>query len=306
MFTQEIKRSRSKRPLVIALISIAVIGAMVLLVPFPRAVKSTFKLEPVSSTELVAPRAGTIVEVTAADGSRVERGATIAKYDTADAEKKLKEIEAQLDAAQKKLKAGAKAGGKAQAALTKATAADKAARAALEKAEKAAKGKKTPAVAAAQKKADAAAAALQKAKDAAGPSGPELEKAIASMNEQLTALKAELASPTLLASASGELSGLTLKKGDAVAANAKVGRIDDTTKLKAVVKVPAGEKVTKGQQVELLLDSGRKLLLFDADAADGVAAAEFQNAKGDLKNGLEGAAEIAGEQQSLLGRLTSK
>lgn len=306
MFTQEIKRSRSKRPLVIALVMVVVVGAMVLLVPFPRTVKSTFKLEPIATTDVVALRAGTIVEVVAAEGSRIERGATIAKYDTADAEKKLKDLEAQLEAAQKKLKAAGAKGNKAQAAVTKAEAAAKAAQLALEKAEKAAKGKKTPALAAAQKKADAAAAALKKAKDAAGPSAADLEKEIASTNDAITALKAEIAAPTLVAPASGQLSGLTLKKGDAVEKDAKVARVDDTSKLKAVVKVPAGEPVTKGQQVELVLEGGKKLLLFDADAAGGSASAEFQNAKGELKSGLEGEAEIAGEQRSLLSRSLSR
>lgn len=301
MFTGEIKRARSKRPLVIGLVFFIVVVGLILVVPMPHTVRSTFVLAPVSTVDVLAPRDGTIGELASTTGAVVVKGALIAKYDVTEAEKKLPELEKALAALEKQ--APAKPNPKAKAALAKAQAALKTADAALEKAKKAAKGKKTPALAAAEKKQKAAAAAVEKAQLApAGLSREELEKQVAAAKEAVAAVKAELGAASILAPASGVLTILELEKGKAVAKDAKLAKVEDTSKLKAVVKVPAGEAVVKGQGVELLLPTGTKRVLFDAEAKDDVAEAEFDNAKGEWTAGAKGDADIEGTQRPIVSR----
>lgn len=300
MFTGEIQRSRSKRPLVIGAVFVVIVVAIVLLLPMPRTLKSTFVLVPFASVEVTAPRDGTIAEVVSPTGTTVARGAVIAKLDTSELDQQVAALEKQ--AATLEQQKAAKPNPKAKAAVTKAEGALKAATAALEKATKAAKGKKTPALAAAEKKKAAAEAALEKARAAAGPAGDEAGKLLTGVQEQLAALKKQLAEAVVLAPGSGLLSVSGLDKGASVKAGAKLGTVDDVSKLKARVKEPAGEPLKKGQAVELVLSSGKRRVLFDADGKDGVADAEFDNTKAPLAVGLTGEAEIEGEQRSLVSR----
>lgn len=299
MFTGEIERSRSKRPLVIGLVFVVVVVGLLLVVPMPHTVKSTFVLAPVSSVDVVAPRDGSIAEVAFTNGAVVATGALIAKYDVAEAEKKLPGLEQQLAALAKQTPARPNA--RAKAALAKAAAALEKAEAAFEKAKKAAKGKNTAALRSAEKKKVAAAAALEKLQGSA-LSKEELEKQLAAAKEAVEAAKAEVASASILAPASGVLSLLALEKGKAVSKGAKLAVVADTTKLKAMVKVPAGEVVVKGQGVSLVLPSGDKRVLFDADAKDDLAEAEFDNSKGLFTLGANGEANIEGTQRSLVSR----
>ena len=72
--------------------------------------------------------------------------------------------------------------------------------------------------------------------------------------------------------------------------------------MKALVKVPAGEVVLKGQGVELALPGGNKRVLFDSDAKGDLAEAEFDNAKGEFTVGARGEANIEGTQRSLVSK----
>jgi multidrug resistance efflux pump len=300
MFTGEIQRSRSKRPLVIGLVFLVLVVGLVLIVPMPHTVESTFVLAPLSTVELTAPRDGTIAELTSTTGATVARGSIIARYDVAEAEKKVGELEHQLEALSKQT--ATKPNPKAKAAVTKAEAALKAADAAMEKATKAAKGKPAPALAAAEKKQKAAAATLEKARTAVGLTAEELEQQVTAKKESLAAAKAEVASGSLLAPASGVLTLVGLEKGRPVTTGAKLAMVEDISKLKALVKVPAGEAVLKGMGVELALPKGKKRVLFDADAKGEVAEAEFDNASGELTVGIRGDAHIEGTQRSLVSR----
>ena len=301
MFTGEIQRARSKRPLVIGLISFIVVVGLVLVVPMPHTVKSTFVLAPLNTVELTAPREGTLGELAATTGSVVARGALIAKYDVSEAEKKVPELEAQLAALEKQKPS--KPNPKAKAALARAAAALKAADAVRAKATKAAGGKKTPALTAAEKKQKAAAAAVEKANAApAGLSKEALEKQVTAAKEALTAAKAELATASILAPAAGVLTLIDLEKGKHLAKDARIAVVEDVSKLKALVKVPAGEVVLKGQGVELALPGGKKRVLFDSDAKGALAEAEFDNAKGEFSVGARGEANIEGTQRSLVSK----
>ena len=279
---------------------ILVVG-LVLIVPMPRTVKSTFVLAPGSSVELTAPRDGTISEVSSTTGAIVAKGSIIAKFDVSEAEKKIPVLELQISIMEKPaVRANPKV---AKAAVVKAEAALKAAEAAVAKAKKAAKAKKTtPAMVAAEKKRVAAAAEVEKARAAVGMSREEVDKLLAADKVELAAAKAVVATGSLLAPGSGVLTLVDLEKGRAVAKGARIAVVEETARLKAMVKVPAGEEVLKGQGVELVLPSGGKRVLFDADARNDVAEAEFDNARGEFTVGLRGDANIEGTQRSLVSR----
>ena len=300
MFTGEIRRARSKRPYYIALGFFVLIVAIVLVVPMPFTVKSTFELVPVTTVDVTAPRDGTIGEVVVAPGGVVARGAVIAKYDVAAAEQQVANLEKEV--AKLENAPVARPNPKAKAAVAKAEAALKAADAALDKAKTIAKGQKTPPLAAATKKQEAAAAALEKARAALGLSKEEREQQLTAAKAALETAKAEVASANVYAPASGTLKVAGLEKGKPVTKDAKVGVVEDTSKMKAIVKVPAGETVVKGQGVELILPQGKWRVLFDADAKGDLAEAMFDNAKGEFASGAKGEANIEGTQRSIVSR----
>jgi multidrug efflux pump subunit AcrA (membrane-fusion protein) len=291
MFTGEIQRSRSKRPFVIAAVFVVLVVGLVLIVPMPHAVESTFVLAPITTIELTAPRDGTIAEVTSTTGAVVAKGSTIAKYDVTEAEKKVAELEKQLAELDKV--APTKPNPKAKAAVLKAELALKAAQAAVEKAPAA---KKAPL----EKKQQAAASALEKAQAAIGLTAEERETQLTAAKEALREARGLVASGTILAPASGVLTVVGLERGRAVTTGAKLAVVEDISKLRAMVKVPAGEPVTKGMGVELELPKGKKRVLFDADAKGDVAEAEFDNASGELSVGVHGEAHIEGAQRSIV------
>jgi multidrug resistance efflux pump len=306
MFTGEIQRSRSKKPFVIGGALALLVVAVVLFLPFPRTVKSTFTLQGATSTEAKATCAGKVLEVVSASGKSVSSGDALLKLDASAAEKQAADAQAKLDALSKLKPANAKDAAKGQADVKKAEAAYEAAAKALEAAREKAKDKKTPALAKAEKKEKAAAAALDKAKAKARPGEEELKAQVAEAQKQLAAAKAEVDSCTIKAPAPGVVVGLRVAKGAEVQKNDVVALIASTAKLKAVVEEPANQKLRKGMALELVLDSGRKKLLFDDDAKDGKAVAEFDNAKGELQPGMGGPAEIAGDDTNLLSTLLGK
>jgi multidrug resistance efflux pump len=293
MFTGEIKRARSKRPLVMGLIFFILVVGLVLIVPMPHTVPSTFVLAPVNTVELTAPHDGTIAELTSTTGAIVAKGSIIAKFDVSEAEKKVPELEKQVDALGKQTPA--KPNPKVKAAIVKAEAALKAAQTAVDKAPRTKK-------AAAEKKKETAAAALEKAKKSTGLTAEELEAQLTTAKDALAAAKAQVAAGSIFAPASGVLTLIELEKGRAITSGAKIAVVEDTSKLKAMVKIPAGEAVLKGQGVELVLPAGKRRVLFDGDAKGDVAEAEFDNAKGELTVGVRGDANIEGTQRSLVSR----
>lgn len=299
MFTGEIRRARSKRPLVIGLIFVAVVIAVVALVPMPHPVPTTFTLVPSNTVEVLALRDGVIAEVVTVDGSMVAKGTVIAKFDVSEAEQQLPEVEQKLAALEQRKAGGGKVSPAAKAALAKAEGALKAAKTALEKATKAGKGKETPAMAAAQKKVDAAQASVDKAQAGVGPTGEALDQAITAAQAEVAALKAQLAEKTLVSPGTGLLF-LALEKGANLKKDAKLGEVKETSKLRAVVKVPAGEKTGKGMAVELTLGGAKRRVMLSGPATGETAEAELDNAKGEFKLGTSGEAVLEGEQRSLL------
>lgn len=306
MFTGEIQRSRSKKPFVIGGLLLLLVVAVVLFMPFPRTVKSTFVLAGGTSTEVKAGRAGKVAEVVSASGKAVATGAPLLKLEGGDADARVTELTAKLDALAKAKPASAKEATKSAGDVKKAEGALKAAEKALESAQAKAKGKKTPAVAKAEKKAKAAADALEKAKSRVKLSEADLKAQKDETEKALAAAKAEVDAATITAPVFGFVAGLRIAKGAEVAQNDVVALIEGTSKLKAIVEEPANQKLRKGMQIELLLDSGRKKLLIDEDAKNGKGVAEFDNAKGDLQPGLGGAVEISGDDTNLLNTLLGK
>lgn len=306
MFTGEIQRSRSKKPFVIGGVLLLVVAAVALFMPFPRTVKSTFTLAGGTSTEVKAGKAGKVLEVVSASGKSVATGAPLLKLEGGDADQRVTELTAKLDALSKTKPAPAKEAAKSAAEVKKAGAALKAAEKALAAAEAKAKGKKTPAVTKAEKKLKAATDALEKVKARARPGEAELKAQTEETQKALDAAKAEAAAATITAPVPGFVAGLRLAKGADVAKDDVVALIEGSAKLKAIVEEPAGQPLRKGMHVELLLDSGRKKLELDEDAKNGKAVAAFDNAKGELQPGLGGAVEISGDDTNLLNTLLGK
>lgn len=286
MFTGEIQRSRSKAPLITGLLVLVVILLIVLLVPMPHAISTTFTLEPESSTPLAAPRAGTIAEVLITDGATIGKGTPIAKYDVAAAEAELATARDRLALADRKLTPAM------TTALKKSDAALKAATAALKKAPRAKKD-------AAQKKVDAAQAAYEKAQAAIPPQPEELE----TLKARIAELEKQVAEGTITAPAEGKLTLSGLTRGAAVEANAKLGKIENVSRLTAVLPVPAGETVEKGLRAELELSTGKRKVPLEGPAEDGKVTALVDNEKNELAAGATGKASIEGKQRSLLGAL---
>ena len=302
MFTGEIRRARSKRPLVIAVTFAVVVVAIVLLVPLPHPLPSTYTLLPAATLDVTAPRDAVVTEVSTADASQVGKGMVLAKFDVSDAEKRLPEAKALLADLEER-KAGKKKPTAAQlTAVKKAEAARVAASVAVEKLEK--KGVTGAKLNGAKTKLELSEQALEKAKLALGPAANQLDAALEAAKQDVATLEAQLAAPTLLASGSGllELKGLT--KGQHVKAGEVLAVIKDVAKLKAQVKVPAGEAIVKGQAVELTLEGSKKRFVFEGPAMGDLAWAEVDNKAGAWRPGMSGEAVIDGTQRSLLSTWT--
>ena len=295
---------RSKRPLVVIVTFFGVVlGLSALLVPRPHTVKSSYRLTPASTLTLLAQREGVIGEVSFANGAVVTRGALIATYDVSALEKKLPVLEQQLATLEKRQPETPN--WKARAALAKQERALKAADAALDRAQKAAKGERTPALRAAEKDQKVAAAAVVRATPpfGSGLTRRELDKKLAETKEAIASAKAAIASSSILAPASGVITLLALEKGKTVARDATIATVEDTGKLKAVVKVPPGEAVLKGMAVVLTLPSGgSQRAIFESDATGDSAVAQLDNASGALSAGAQGDADIEGTERPLVSR----
>lgn len=278
----------SGRSVVIALVLILILGAVALFVPMPRTVTSSFTLEPHAKLDVTAPREGAFSEVTAA--GMVNKGAVLAKYDLAPLEARKVEIEKQIAALTKQLQAPPNPN--AAGNFVKAQSALKAAQVALTKA----KPKKK---AAAQKKVKAAELALEKATAALPKPASDFEKPLQELNVVLDSVTTQLAQSTVVAPVTGVFAP-AIEVGKTVLVGASVGSVEDSSKLKAVVKQPEGETIKRGDAVVLLLPKAKKRVAFDGDAKNGFAEAMFDNAKGDLKAGATGTAELEGAPQPLV------
>ncbi|PZR08079.1 MAG: hypothetical protein DI536_25950 [Archangium gephyra] len=277
-----------RRSIVVALVLVLILGAVVLFVPLPRTVTSSFTLVPHAKVEVTAPREGAFSEVTAA--GMVNKGAVLATYDLAPLEARKQDIEKQIASLTKQLQAPPNPN--AATNLVKAQAALKTAQTALAKA----KGKKKVAAA---KKVKAAEVAVEKAKAALPKPAFELEKPLQELNVVLESVNSQLAQPTIVAPVAGAFTP-AIEVGKTVTAGASVGAVEDSSKLKAVVKQPDGEVIKRGQVVTLVLPRGKKRVAFDGDAKGGLAEAMFDNAKGDLKPGVTGTAELEGEPRAMV------
>lgn len=303
MPTGETQRSRSKRPLVITLFALILVMSALLAVPLPHTVKSSYVLTPAGTFTLLAQHDGVIGEVNSQSGAVVTRGAIIARYDVVALEEKLPVLEQQLATFEKRQPG--KPDFKARAALAKLQRALKSADAALEKARKVANGKKTSALTAAEKQQKTAAAAVVRATPPLGTglTQRELEKKIAETKEAIASARSFIASADIIAPASGVITLTALEKGKPVAMDAKIATVEDTGRLKALVKVPSGEAVLKGMGVVLTLPGGgTQRTIFEADARGDVAEAQLNNAKGELAAGAQGDADIEATERSLVWR----
>lgn len=294
---------RSKRPLVVITLIGIILVLSALLVPRAHTVKSSYKLRPASTLTLLAQHDGVIGEVNALNGAVVTRGALIATYDVSALEKKLPLLEQQLATLEKQQPQTPN--WKARAALAKAERALKAADAALDKARKAANGKTTPALRAAERDQKTAATAVTRATPpfGSGLTRRELDKKLAETKEAIVSAKAAIASASILAPASGVITLVALEQGKPVARDATIATVEDTGKLKAVVKVPPGEEVHKGMAVVLTLPSGEsQRAIFDTDATGDFAEAQLDNTTGALTAGAQGDADIEAAERSLVSR----
>ncbi|MDP2275633.1 MAG: HlyD family efflux transporter periplasmic adaptor subunit [Archangium sp.] len=131
----------------------------------------------------------------------------------------------------------------------------------------------------------------------------ELERKIAETKEAIASARSFIASANIIAPASGVITLTALEKGKPVARDAKIATVEDTGKIKAIVKVPSGEAVLKGMGVVLTLPSGgTQRTLFGADARGDVAEAQLNNARGGLAAGVQGDADIEATERALVWR----
>jgi multidrug resistance efflux pump len=297
---------KSKKGLVIGALAVAAMGGL-LIAPMPHTATAPFTLVPRAVTPVALSRSGTLSAVSVNEGQWVDKGATLAKWDTTAAQKKIVVLQAKLAEVQKKNKAGAATAKKlqdAQGKLDKASAAQSKAQADLDKL-KASKAKK-PAIAKAEKKAAAAKAAVAAAqKIVAGltvPLAPAIQGEVTMIEGELERAKFESTDLLVVANADGFVQGLAAKPGQPAEAGAVIARLEDSRTLKVVITVPRGESLAVGTPVQLKV--GTVAAKAVVEKVDGTSAeAPLDNAKGGFKGGATGESSFAGVSKSLLGRL---
>jgi len=279
-------------------------------VPFPHRVRAKVTFLPINQADVTVPHPGTLKELPTV-GQWVTKGQALARFDTAPLEKRLKELDAEIAAADKKAKAPGPLPRKAADLKAKAQKADalaKAAQADVDKLTAKLKGKPSPALAKAQKKAQllkGAADAAQKAADAAAPTAPEAAKEeLVKLNAEKDRLKADLAASAVLAPQGGEVVAVTAKAGEAMAAGAPVAKLSDTSSLIVVIHVsPADAKTIKqGSDADLKVGPVSQKLRIERVESDS-AQATLRNEKGSFKLNTDAEAELAGESKSIFGRM---
>lgn len=274
MFENHTQRRKSKLPLVVSLIALVVVAAIVLFVPWPHTVKSTFTLEPASTTSVMAPRAGQLTEVKVKEGDVVKKGDVLATYDTAAAAALQQDLEAQLAELQKKADA---------TGLT----------AALDRVKRAEEQPASP------DDLDRAHEALTRLEQK--PAVAELAAQLTSVQDSLTRAQAEQQETSIVAPASGTVAKLSATASASVTEGQALAIVEETERIKAVVSVPAGETVAPGQVMTLELPNAEKRRVRLEDGpADGKVEAVLENPTGELEVGTSGVARIEGQNRSIL------
>jgi multidrug efflux pump subunit AcrA (membrane-fusion protein) len=171
-----------------------------------------------------------------------------------------------------------------------------------------AKGKK-PAIAKAEKKlarATRAALAARKAfvKVSGGDDPEQLKLEVAALQQQVESLTADLAVAEVKAPQAGTVTGLMAKPGAALAKDAAVLRLEVVRTIAVDLEVTQSDaRVLKvGQEVSVKL-GGKKFAGKLSEVSATSVVATVDNAKGELKSGVEGTATIAGGARSAMGRL---
>jgi|GEM_PF-1743462 len=297
---------KSRKGLIAAVVAVVAVGGLVV-APMPHTATAPCTLVPKQVTPVTVARAGTLAAVTVTEGQWVDKGTTIAKWDTAAAVKKVAALEARIAEVQKKNKAsaaGAKKLADAQGKLDKALAAQSKAQAEVDKL-KASKAKRAV-VAKAEKKAAAAGKAVAAAQKPVAaltvPASKEIQGEVAMLEGELQRAKLESTEVSVVASADGFVKKLSVKPGAAVEANAVLAQLEDSRTLKVVVAVPRGEKLQVGDALQLKV--GTVVAKAVVDKVEGASAeAPLDNTKGGFQGGATGETRFAGASKSLLGRL---
>ena len=273
MFEQHTRRANSKTPLIAGVIALVVVAAIVLFVPWPHTVKSTFTIEPASTSAVMAPRAGQLAEVKVKSGDVVKKGDVLATYDTTEAVERQGALETQLAELQKQADA---------VGLT----------AAMDRVKRA---EEQPASAADLDRAHEALTRLE-----SKPQVAELAAQLTQAKDALTAVQEEQQQVNIIAPASGTVAELTAVPAGALTAGQSLAVIEETERVKAVVAVPAGETVKPGQVMTLELPNAEKRRVKVEDAADGKVEATLENPEGTLAVGTSGPVKIEGLNRSIL------
>lgn len=297
---------KSRKGLIALAVAVAAIVGLAV-APMPRTATAPCTLVPKLVTPVTVARAGTLAEVKVTEGQWVDKGTTIAKWETAVAAKKIAALETRLAEVQKKNKAsavGARKLADAQGKLDRALAAQSKAQAEVDKL-KASKAKR-PVVAKAEKKLTGATKTVTAAQKpvAALTVAPskEIQGEVAMLEGELARAKTESTDVSVVASADGFVTGLNAKPGQVVEANAVLARLEDSRTLKVVVVVPRGEQLKVGDALQLKL--GTVVAKAVVEKVDGASAeAPLDNAKGGFKGGSTGETSFAGASRSLIGRL---
>lgn len=274
MFDNHLPRSRSKLPLFLALGVAVALAAVLMFLPWPHTIESTYTLEPASSVPVLAPRAGAVGAVLVKPGDVVTRGQVLAKFDVAAATETQTQLEEQLADLQKQADT---------AGLT----------AAMDRVKRA---EEQPASVADLDRAHEALVRLE-----SKPGVSDLSAQLKLANESLARVQEEQQMNTIVAANAGTIGTVSVKAGDALTNGQAVATVDETTKLKAVLSVPAGEPVKAGNVVTLDLADGKRRLRIEDTDAEGKVITTIENPTGSLAVGSTGKAVIEGPQRSLLG-----
>lgn len=299
---------RSKKGLVIGAMALMVIAAG-LIAPMPHTATAPFTLVPKAITSVTLPRAGTLSAISVTEGQWVEKGAALAQWDTAAAQKKIVAVEARISDVKKKNKAGAASAKKlqdAQARLDKANAAQSKAQADLDKLKASSKAKKSPAIAKADKKATAAKAAVASAQKTVAsltvPVPASIQGELMMLDGELARAKFEATDLAVLATGDGFVQGLAARPGQVLEAGSVIARLEDSRTLRVMISVPRGERLKVGSELQLKVGSVAAQAVVQKVSGSS-AEAPLDNAKGGFKGGSTGESSFAGASKSLLGRL---
>jgi multidrug efflux pump subunit AcrA (membrane-fusion protein) len=299
---------RSRKGLAIGAAGVVAL-TVALVAPLPRTVTAPITLTPKAVTPVTIARAGTVLTIPVSEGQWVEKGTTLAQWDTALAAKKVAALEARLAEAMRKQKSqmvSPKKLNEAKARVEHATAMLKRDQAEFEKLKAKLKGKRTVAVAKAEKKVVGEIAAQLAAQQAltalTDPPTGNVAAEISVITGELELARAQSLEAPLVASADGFVLELAGKPGQPLAAGTTFARLEDSHTLKVVVEMPKGEKLEPGAALQLKIGGVPARVIVEKIEGRAVEAA-LENPNGSFKAGTAGESSFAGAPRSLLGRL---